>query len=1107
LRSLLLITISNANKKDTVVRQFASVGSFSLRQPFRLASRPFMICFLAGIAAGCGAWAQGVTSTIRGTITDSSGAVVTGAVVTVTNVTKGWNRATVSGANGDYELPQLPPADTFSIAAELPGFKKEVRSGIVLQTGQQTRVDLALSAGQTSESVTVEAAASLVQSEDASVGTVVDERKIKELPLNGRQFWQLAQLVPNVFPPTQNSSLGFRGGFNVSGHREVENNYVLDGVDNSDQATMQPTSRPSVDGIQEFKVLTGVYNAEYGRYSGGQILVTTKSGSNDFHGTAYEFLRNSTMDARNFFAPQDVPAFRRNQFGASNGGRIVKNRTFYFATYEGLRLTNQVSGLASVPSSAVASGNFAGQAAIKDPATGAAFPNNVIPPSRINPISQALLKYFPAPTGPGLSNNYNFSLMGDAQEDQFSVRIDQLVTAKNNLFVSYQFGQRNTLYQANNVCGSRLTPGFGCTEPERTQGLAINDVHMFSPGLVNELRLGYNRIRTNRFNEDANFGNVGLELGIPQPGPDAPGNLGLPQVSITGFATIGAPSNLPQGRRNNTYNIIDGLSWIRGSHTFKFGGDYKHFIYNYSDSALATARGSFSFNGLYTGNAFADFLLGALRSTSVNPGDPTVRTYATSSGFYAQDEWKIGRRLTLSYGVRYELSFPQKERLNKIATFDPATGFVPVGTGELLNVDSAGRLVNVGTSTIDAAAWKTKYSNFAPRFGFAFRPFSDDKTVVRGGFGIFYNALFGTDAGVSSLFRGIPFRANQTFTNTATQTTATWTNPYPTGVGVAVGGYTPYGVAYDIATPYVQQWTFGLQREIARDLVLETTYLGSKGTHLPLSRNINQPTPGAGPIQSRRPYPQWGSISWMDSVGDSNYNSLSVRLERRYSQGISLLLAYTYSHSIDNGGGSGDGEGGIQDPRIIAANRGTSEFDITHRLVTSVVYNLPFGHGRAFGSTLPFLLRAPISGWEATGIATFQSGPPFTIFTSNDISNTGGANRPFSVGDPHLDNPTPTRWFNTAAYSIALPAGTFSYGNVGRNTLRADGTQNLDVGLFRNFALTERLGLQFRAEAFNVLNHANFGLPGGNISSSNFGQVSQTSTSSRQIQLGLKVIF
>jgi hypothetical protein len=1071
-------------------------------------SRRVSLLFAFLALASHGLLAQGVSADIRGTITDPSGATVKDAVVTITDVTKGWSRKMVTGANGDYQFVQLTPADTFALAVEAAGFRKEVRSGIVFETGQQSRVDLQLLVGSVTDSVMVEGAASLVDTENASVGAVVDERKVEELPLNGRQFWQLSQLVPNVLPPTQNSSIGFRGGFNVSGHQEVENNYILDGVDNADQATMQPTNRPSVDGIQEFKVLTGVYNAEYGRYSGGQILITTKSGSNDFHGTAFEFLRNSDLDARNFFGPHVVPAFRRNQFGGSNGGRIRKDRTFYFVTYEGLRLTNQVTGLATVPTAAMIGGNLAGLGTIKDPTTGKAFPNNLIPSSELNPISQAFAKYFASPTSGALTSNYNYSLLGNEQDNQFSGRIDQVISAKNNLFVSYQFAQRQTLYQANTVCGSRVLPGFGCTEPERDQGLSISETHIFAPTVVNDLRLGYNRIRTNRFNQDASFGDVDQTLGIPQPGPNGQGivgNLGLPQISVTGYATIGDPTNLPQGRRNNTYNVIDGLSWIKGAHTLKFGGDYKYFIYNYAYLALADARGSFSFNGQYSGNALVDFLLGDPRSTSVSPGDPTVRSYDTSAALYAQDEWKVTQKLTLSLGLRWELTLPQKERLDKWATFDPSTGLDITGTGQLLNVSSTGQLVQVGTSSL-SAPWNTRWDNLAPRFGLAYRPFNDTRTVVRAGAGKFYNAEYGgTDAGVSSLFRGIPFRASQTFTNSASSVLATWTNPYPSTT-TSIGGYTPYGLAYTIKTPNVEQWTFGVERELAKDLILETTYLGSKGTDLSVSLPFNQPAPAAGAIQARRPYPQWGPISFVEAAGNSTYHSLAVRLERRFAKGLSLLTAYTYGHSIDDVPGSGDGETGILDPHDLAGSKGNSTFDVKHRLATSFVYQLPFGEG-GIGAHAVRPVRAVISGWETTGILTLQTGSPFSVVTSKDISNTGAANRPFVVASPALADPTATEWFNTAAFSLVEPAGTYAYGNAGRNILRGDGLKNLDFGLFRHFPISERVGLQFRAETFNIANHTNFGLPVNDASSSSFGQVTLTSTSSRDVQFGLKLLF
>ena len=1071
--------------------------------------------------------AQGVTATILGTVTDASGASVSGAAITVQNVSKGNSRSATSGGSGEFEFTQLTPADTYTVTAQLQGFKQAARSGIVLQTGQALRIDLSLSPGEVTETITVAAEAAQLQTEEASTGGVVGEKQVAELPLNGRQFWQLSQLVPNVFPPTQNSGLGFRGGFNVSGHDEVTNNYILDGVDNEDGTTMQPTIRPSVDGIQEFRVLTGIYNAEYGRYAGGQILITTKSGNNQYHGTAFEFLRNSALDARNFFGPTKVPPFRRNQFGASGGGRIVANKTFFFGTYEGLRASSQSAGLTTVPTAAQARGDVTGLSGITAAARIAygIGTDNIIPASRLDKTSLALLKYFPAPTNSLLSSNYNYSLVGSENTNQFSGRIDHVLGARDNIFGSYQYSKRTTNWQNNSLCGTNVLPTFGCTEPEKAQGLAVNYVHTFSPTLINELRGGFNKLSTSRIQEDAFLGNVGAQLGIPQqgvPDPKLIGVLGVPRVTITGYGALGGPNNTPQGRRTPTYNFVDSLAYIHGTHTIKAGGDFKFFVFNYSDPSYYQARGAFGFNGQYTGNALVDYLVGGIRTTNGLGGAPLHNTRTPSTAFFVQDDWKATNRLTINLGLRYELFFPSYEVNNKITSFDPKTGLMPVADGRLLDVNRAtGALITVpGISPIGNHAWSLAKKNFAPRIGFAYRPFGDNKTVVRGGIGIFNNQIVDGN-GVSGIYRGIPFRLSQAFTNptpppgttipNASQV-AFWLNPYPTGT--SVGGFTGTGSVFDLKTAYVAQWSAGLQRQLLPSLVLDVTYLGSKGTHLPLTYNINQPAaPGIASLQTRRPYTQWGAITWVDSIGNSTYHSLATRLEKRYSKGLSSLVSYTWSHSIDGGAnpaGSGDGEAGIMDISNLRGNTGTSSFDVRQRLVTSLVYELPFGKGKSFAANANPVVNAIISGWQTNGIFTFQSGSPFTVITGSDLSNTGGNNRPFVIGDPHINNPTVDKWFNTAAYRNSVPvAGVPAFGNAPRNDLTGPSLKNVDFGVSRNISATERLKVQFRGELFNIFNHANFGLPlhDASTNAATFGHITQTANESRKIQFGLKLVF
>ncbi len=1079
--------------------------------------RMVLVLILASLTAANALHGQGVLAEIRGIVTDSSGQAIPKAVVTVLDVTKGWTRQLSTNEQGEYEIPELE-ADKFTLTAEAPGFQKSVRQGVILQTGQQAQINFTLNPGAVTETITVNANSPIAVTNSAALGTVVDEKKVEELPLNGRQFWQLAQLVPNAYPPIPNSSLSFRGGFNIAGQPEVNNNYILDGIDDSDEATMQPTVSPSVDGIQEFKVLTGVYEAEYGRFSGGQILITTKSGSNHFHGTAYEFFRNSALDAKNYFAPSGpIAALHRNDYGGSLGGPIKKNHTFFFATYEGVRLSQQTNLLTTVPTLQERSGNLSdlknshGQPVVPiDPSTGQPFPSDTVP---INSISAQLLQYYPLPNRPANianGNNYLFSETGTNKQDQFSARVDQNISQNNTVFVSYQYQNSNAFLPNNTLCGSSTLPGFGCTTPELDQAISVHDAEVFSPSVINEFRAGYNRIRTNRFLQDAADGDVLAQLGIPTSGSNGVGaqaypNLGVPSIGVSGYATLGGATNLPQGRRDNSYNIVDSLSWIKGPHALKFGVDFKRFIYNLQ--YWQDGRGVFSFNGEYTGSALADFLLGDLRSTARDPGNPQVNSFTASTDFFAEDEWQVTHTLTFTYGLRYELDFPEGERQDRISTFDPVTGLVPVANGELLNIDpTTGQLVNVGTSPLIGEVWHLQTHNFAPRLGLAWQPFGDQKTVIRAGYGIFYDQVVAGN-GISQMWRGIPFRIRQSFTNTPSNTVATWTNPYPSGVSNA-GGFTPNGINPNYKTASVDEWSASVDRELQSDLSLELSYLGSHGNHLQESYNLNQPVPGPGLIQSRVPYSQWGAITWVDSNGESSYNSGSVRVERRYSQGLTLLASYTYSHSYDDAPYSGSIQ--FANPLSLMSEWAPSDFDIHNRFVTSFTYELPFGAGKPFGSDSGKLTRAFISGWQVNGILVLQSGLPFSVTTSKDISNTGLSSQFANLLpgiDPNVSNPTPAHWFNTSAFSDAEPAGTYAFGDAPRNLLRSGGIDNLDFGLYRHLRVTEGSQVEFRAELFNIFNHPDFAAPTANVESPSFGTVGGTTEASREIQLALKYIF
>lgn len=1071
--------------------------------------------------------AQGVRSTLVGRVTDESGAVVPRTKITVFNTATNESRSVEASDSGDYVLPQLAPGE-YTLTAELAGFAKEMRRGILLETGQEARLDIALKVGAVTGEIEVSAAAPLVSSENATVGNVVDQKKIVELPLNGRDYLQLAQLQPNVYAPAQGSNLGFRGGFNVAGNSEIANQYLLDGVDNNDEATNQPMHRPILDTVREFRVLTGTYSAEFGRQSGGQIIVTTKSGENQFHGALFEFHRNAPFDARNFFAPQK-PSFRRNQFGGVLGGPIRKDKTFFMIGSEGQARGQQEAGLATVPSTAMKLGDFrAITTPVRNPfANNQPFDGNQIPPAQWSPQGKGLLDLFPNPNRVG-SQNFVSAAAGNFHLDQFSVRVDHRLSSRDNIAASYQFADSSEFYPLSNpLCSARDVPGFGCDELQRTQQALLTSTHIFSPSLINEVRLSYSRFGFFRLQQDRDLNVIGaLGIGgLPDAGK-TPFNNGAPQVQVTGYVIIGGPTNLPQGRHDNNYNLVENMTWIHGSHSVKYGGDYRHVLFNSFFTNFG--RGAFVFDGRFTGNPVADLLLGLPTQADRNSGEPFHNAISSVSGYYFQDNWKITPKLTLDIGVRYELDLPPTERVNKLASFDPRTGTLKVAGGQEAYVDPVSKLLLLRPRpSVGRRLWQTDLNNFAPRAGLAWRPFGNTATVIRAGFGTFYNHQI-VGNGVTPLSRNSPFRQRQTSGPFQATDRPSLANAFITGVPSIVAP----GIQEDFRTAYVNQWSFNIQREV-RGTVLEAGYMGSEGHKLPVGWNINQAFPGAGSVNSRRPYPDFANLvgGFISSIGNSNFHGLAARLERRMSNGLSFLSSYMWSKSIDdNFGVSAAADGSAlfaQDARNLRAERGLSDYDVTHRWVFSTVYDLPFGKGKRLDAGNA-AVNAVIGGWQMTGILTAQNGRPFTVFSGRDESNTGGgSDRPNVIGDWHVASPNPDRWFNPCTLLAdgktrrnCLPGDTpawqlnalGSFGNVGRNTLRGGGLTNFDLGGYRAFRITERQALQFRAEFFNLLNHPNFFLPNTQASSSAFATVSRAAFQSqtgaqRQIQFALKYVF
>lgn len=1128
---------------------------------------------LLGLLAG-NLNAQTFTATLNGRVVDSSGGTVAGAKVTIRNVATNQEKTVTTGTDGNFVLPLLPPGE-YALTVEAAGFKRDVRTGITLQVGQQASLEVKLSVGEMTTVTEVNADVPLVQSENASLGNVVDQKKVVELPLNGRDYLQLAQLQPNVFAPAQGSTLGFRGGLNVAGNSEVANNYTLDGVDNNDETTNQPLHRPILDAVSEFRVVTGTYAAEYGRQAGGQIVVTTKSGTNQFHGSGFEFHRNSVLDAQNFFAPSK-PDFTRNQFGSVIGGPIRRDRTFFFGGYEGQRRGQQEAGLATVPTAAMKRGDFSALLAdpdptkrtyLKDPLKSgpcsasnqtACFPNNQVPTTR-SPQGFGLLALYPDPNRSGV-NNFASVAASPLRLDQFSMRVDHRLSDKDNLFGVYEFSDSNEFFAlANPLCSARDVPGWGCTELQRTQSAAIVWTRTLTAHLVNEARIGYTRFGFFRLQEDRDQNIIGqLHIGgLTDAGaPGHPFNNGAPQLSVSGISTIGGPTNLPQGRHDNTYHYVENMTWIHNTHTMKWGLDIRRFLFNSFFTSFG--RGSFVFRGDMTadpvaqtgGNAVADLLLGLPRQADRNLGEPFHNAMTFSSGYYFQDDWKVTPKLTLNLGLRYELNLPAVEKVNKMASFDPNTQTIKVAGGQEAFIDpSSGLLLLRPRPDVGTRLWATDWNNFAPRIGVAWRPFDGNRTVIRAGYGLFYNYQI-VGNGITPLSRNSPFRQRQT-AGPVSSPTLNLANAFRGNPSVVAPGIDP-----NFLTAYVNQWSLGIQREIVKDLLLDVSYLGSEGHRLPVGVNINQAIPQR-PGQSislncRRPYNAsfcanpatanfgYGNITggYISSIGNSNYHALQARVERRLPKGLSLVSSYTWSKSIDDNPGistSSDSSNVFaQDARNLGAERSASDFDTRHRWVFSYVYDLPFGTGRRFSPSNRFA-GAMVSGWQLTGILTLQPGRPFTPLLAQDVSNTnGGSDRPNLIGDWHVANPSTDHWFNTCtllangtrlnnlcaagqspAWQVPV-AGTF--GNAGRNILRGDGLKNFDLGLYRKFVLTERQELQFRAEIFNLANHPNFYFPDANMlaaanrGSGSFGTITRAAFQAqtgaqRQIQLALKYVF
>jgi outer membrane receptor protein involved in Fe transport len=1106
-------------------------------------SLPIVACMsLVCLSLVVRASAQVNTASLTGLITDQTGAAVADAQVTAKNKATNVETSVTTDSSGYYTFASLP-AGTYMLVVESKGFKKAIRESVDLDVGQKARIDFTLEVGAVTESVMIEASAPLLTTQEASTGAVIENKIITDLPLSLRNWDDLLSLVAGVQSDRYTeegggTAAGRTGGANVHGVRSLQNNFVLDGVDNNSISTnvqelTTQVARPSVDSINEFKVTTNPYSAENGRSPGSLISVTTKSGSNSFRGTLYEFHRNRIFDANNFFlnrAGRPKGQHVQNQFGGNLGGPIIKNHAFFFFNYEGTRIRKGTTRLGNVPMPNERIGDFSAAAAAANRTTydrlidrvgdcvgkGNPFPDNKIPARCLDPIAVKVLSLLPLPNlvpGSGPVNVNNFIRVPNIEDDtdSYTARGDWQVNANNSAFVRWTYSNRFRFVPGvfGGIIDGTGTSAFGRLSM-KAQSAAIGWNRTIGARMVNEFRMGWGR-NVSRGAQDPFGKNTLAEFGIKGV-PDNPVySGGLPGLVIqarggvpnpgdgSGLDRLGSPDFLPKFQITNQFQWTDTLSLARGAHQIKLGVDLRAPMRNiYLD--VPGLRGSWTFDGQRTGIGLADFLLGYPSAAQLSNLAIVDQRLRMVSGFF-QDDWKVTPKLTLNLGLRYDLATWPYEGADRMTNFDPKTG----------------KTFTTANSPFGRSLVKSDKKNFAPRIGIAWQ--ITPNTVVRTGYGRFY-MLFERAGSEDQLALNLPWFVNNVVSATSTSSTANdmrvrtgfnlSLNPSAVNpVTVRVRAVNPEAVH-----PSLDQWNLGIQRLLPGDILMTIDYVGTKGTHLSVLRNLNQQFfnpdgTGTGII----PYPAFGPIEYRDNMGNSNYHGGELTIEKRFSRGFSFHGAYTFSKSIDYAMEhlfSGGSNSFMQNAHDIRQQRGRSDFDYRHRFVVGYIWELPFGRGRSFLSE--GALSHILGGWRVSGLTNVRSGRPFTIFASannNLVGNRGGlANAVADClrnGALPRDQRTVDRWFDPTAYSVPTPA---RLGNCGRNILDGPGLTNFDFALSRSFEyFGEGRRLEFRWEMFNMFNTPQFGLPERNLSSSAVGRISTLAGDPRVMQFALKFNF
>ena len=1107
-----------------------------------------LLAVLFTLWLGCSlANAQISSATIVGTVKDASGAAVADAIVEVKNLATQTSRSTNTGAGGEYVLSELSAAH-YSLTIRKTGFKTFSAPDVELQVAQRAMIDAALEVGAIEQQVNVSAAAPIIDTATSSLGQVVDTNVVEQMPLNGRSFWQLTALTPGATynPGGQGTRTGGSSirssvvAVYVNGAANNQTGWFLDGAFITEMQTGGTLIQPNVDALQEFKVQGGNMDAEFG-HTPNAVNAAMRSGGNAFHGTAFEFLRNSALDARNFFylppagSTQSKDPLRRNDYGFTFGGAIVRNRTFFFADWEHASLLQGVDFSNVVPSAALVSGNFSSVATaskpLTDPLTRQPLPGNVIPASRIAPQATYFLKYLPpanivvgTTSYAALTNNL---IQGQNRGD---IRVDHLIATNWNLMGRYSIND-------NNENDPNPFPTLGAFPlHSRSQNASMSLTHVFSPHWVNDTRVSYYR-SIFLFGATLEGTNFNQQAGV-QGFNDTTSIYSFPQITLTGYATFtGSPSDQrPKSNRIRNWQYADNVSWSTGKHSIKFGAELMHQTAGFFNGSRSV--GIFNFANTYTNYSFGDLLMGYPDSVTRDYFKELNGDWANFWSFFIQDSFRVTQNFTLNIGLRFELNSLYNGIRGQKSALDVSNGKLIIPS----TIDSAVQPLTAFyqqvfsdrleyTNQLGLPSSIQPYDkNWSPRIGFAWRPFDSNKWVIRSGWGIFYN--FPDSNTINNTVATVPFIAAQTVSNDRPPAipTRTWAD-YFLGQSVVTantsGAVCAFGwAAKSCSTPdvdtgkldshvtYVNEWNFAVQRQLTSTNSFEIAYAGNKTTHLNQNIGTNDPLPGPGNIQNRRPLPQWGVFTYATFDENANYNSLQAKFDQRLWHGMTALLSYTHAKCID----SGTLQGGTT-VTLLRYNRGVCDFDLPNTFAGSFDYPLPFGKGRKFLNNANRFVNQLVQGWEATGIVTLRSGLPFTPTISGDTANTGvSGQRADVIGAPIMLN-NPTCWFYTSANAsctaidpgghdtFAVPPAQLRYGTGGRNILRADGLKQVDFTIIKTFPISEARSLEFRGEMFNFFNHPTFAAPTTTINTSSGGQVSSTLNAARIIQLAVKLRF